>query len=243
MFRTAAFARRNGLGFELWKDGVSGFETLPFTQGAWHRRLGVVTARRGGVPVAFGTLFSQARAGAFDRPTGYIAIRLPERMPHLFADAGRLVRLLGVRILPNQWHSSQRVELSGAGWFRLYAVDGAESIARAFFDPAMVALFNRIAKRFDVEIKGRDMVLLTRADVATASAQRWEGNVALVDELVAALDASPVWDLLRRQARGRGPQYGEVRWAVAGPVIAVSVFAGVLFVGLLWAALAYAGYL
>lgn len=41
-----------------------------------------------------------------------------------------------------------------------------------------------------------------------------------------------MWDLLRRQARGRGPQYGEVRWAVAGPVIAVLVFAGVLFVGL-----------
>lgn len=242
MYRVATFARRNGLDFQLWKDGSADYQALPFRSGTGHQRLAVVNAQRNGTPVEFGNLLSQATNGVVDRPCGYIAIALPERMPHVFADAGRLARLLGVRILPNQWHSSQRVDLPGARSFRLYAVDGASSIARVFFDPGMVALFNRITKRFDVEIKGRHLVLLSMIDVSSGSARRWEEQVGLVDELVSALNTSPVWDLLRRRARGRGLEYGEVRWAVAGPVIAVSVFAGVLFVGLLWAALAYAGY-
>lgn len=233
MFRVAAFARRNGLGFQLRKDGAGGYRALPFTSGIGHQRLAVVSAKRRGRTVEFGNLMSQAATGFFDRPCGYIAIPLSDRMPHLLADAGRLARVFGVR-MPSQWHPSQRVDVPGARSFRLYAVDGAQGVARAFFTPEMVAVFERVAKRFDVEITGRHLYLLSKRDVSSGSARRWREQVGMVDDLLDAMNVSPVWDLLRGQARGRGPAHGEVRWAVAGPIVAVSAFAVVLFGVLLW---------
>ncbi|MGI6879952.1 hypothetical protein, partial [Microbacterium sp. gxy059] len=218
--RIARFADRNDMRFRLWRPG-GGYEGLPFSSGVDHARFATVSGSRRGTPVEFGNLVSRAQAGFLDRHVGYIAIRLPERLPPMAVDAGRLARVFGVP-LPSQRHRSQRVDVGAGRSFRLYVADGAEPVARALFDPETVALFARVATRFDAEFAGRHLILSSRRLVSTGSAWRWREEIRLVDEVVAVLGASPAWDLVRRWARGRGPQYGPLRWAVAGPVITIA---------------------
>lgn len=46
---------------------------------------------------------------------------------------------------------------------------------------------------------------------AAGTERRWNGQRELIERLATTLAGSTVWDLVRRQSRGRGPAYGALR--------------------------------
>ncbi|MGI6879940.1 hypothetical protein [Microbacterium sp. gxy059] len=206
--RIDRFAERNGMRFDRWR-GRSGYAGMPFAYGNGHQRLHVVRGRRDGIPVEFGNLqYDTVRA--IPRRCGYVAIRLPERLPHMVLDARHSSALFGLT-LPVPPHASQRVDVGAGRSFTPYAVDGADRVARTMFAPDVLALFQEVAKRFDIEIVGDMLFLYSRGDASTNSAKRWGRQLSLVDALVAAIPTWSVWELARRQNRGRGAHYPAMR--------------------------------
>jgi len=190
--------------FWLWRAGTGGHVGTPFTYGAEHERFGVVAGTLHGMPIEMGHLSSQVltqyRAPG-GRRHGYVVIRLPERLPHMVVSFGHLSRGLGVRVAPDQWHRSQRVDVGGGRGFRLFVADGGEATARAFFTPEMVALFERVGRSFDVEIRNRSLALLAGRSPAAGSERRWAGRRRLLEELAGSLAGAEVWDAVGRQSR------------------------------------------
>jgi|GEM_PF-7058680 len=114
---------------------------------------------------------------------------------------GHLSRGLGVRVAPDQWHRSQRVDVGGGRGFRLFVADGGEAAARAFFTPEMVALFERVGRSFDVEIRNRSLALLAGRSPAAGSERRWAEQWGLLEELAGSLAGSEVWEAVGRRSR------------------------------------------
>ncbi|HCS61468.1 MAG TPA: hypothetical protein DIW46_08750 [Microbacterium sp.] len=238
-FSPSVVARLEGLSpavggrFTLWKAGVGDYEGTPFAYGTDHQRFGMLNYTVQGMPVEIGHLASQVSARAV-APTGrrhaYVVVRLPERLPHMILSFGHLSRVLGVRIAPDQWHRSQRVDVGSGRGSRLFVGDGGEQIARGFFNREMVQLFRLVGRHYDVEIKDRNLYLYAARSAAAGTANRWSAQRALIENLAASMANSGVWDLVRRQSRGRGPVYRALRADVArGAAIFFSV-AGVAVV-------------
>ena len=211
--------------FSSWKAGAGGYAGVPFAHGAEHERFGVLNYISAGLQVEIGHLASQVSA-QFRAPTGrrhaYAAVRLPERLPHMILSFGHLSTVLGVRMAPEQWHRSQRVDVGFGRRARLFVGNGGEQLARTFFTPEMVQLFEGVGRTYDIEIRGRTLYLFASRSVAAGSARRWRGQQALLEGLVASLSGSVVWENIRRQNVGRGPGYGtEVRADIARGVAIV----------------------
>lgn len=190
--------------FWLWKAGTGGHSGTPFAYGAEHERFGIVAGTLHGIPIEMGHLSSQVstqyRAPA-GRRHGYVVIRLPERLPHMIVSFGNLSRGLGVRVAPDQWHRSQRVDVGGGRGCRLFVADGGEAAARAFFTPEIVALFERVGRSFDVEIRNRSLSLLAGRSPTAGSERRWADRWRLLEELAGSLAESEVWEAVGRQSR------------------------------------------
>ena len=211
--------------FSRWKAGTGGHAGVPFVYGAEHERFGVLNYLSAGLQVEIGHLASQVSA-RYRAPTGrrhaYAVVRLPERLPHMILSFGHLSTVLGVRITPEQWHRSQRVDVGFGRRARLFVGDGGEQLARTFFTPELVQLFESVGRTYDIEIKGRNLYLFAGRSVAAGSAGRWRGQRALLEGLVASLSGAAVWENIRRQSVGRGPGYGvEIRADIARGVAIV----------------------
>lgn len=220
--------------FALWKAGVGGYAGVPFAYGAEHERFGVLSYRSGGMQVEIGHLSSQVSA-RYRAPTGrrhaYVVVRLPQRLPHMILSFGHLSTVLGVRVAPEQWHRSQRVDVGFGRRARLFVGKGGEQFARTLFTEELVRLFENVGRTYDIEIKDRNLYLFARRSVAAGSARRWAGQRALVDGFTASLSDSVVWDLLRRQSAGNGGRYGdELRADVARGVAIVFGIAALVVV-------------
>ncbi len=190
--------------FWLWKTGTGGHSGTPFAYGAEHERFGVVAGTLHGIPFEMGHLSSQVSTqyrAPGGRRHGYVVIRLPERLPHMIVSFGHLSRVLGVRVAPDQWHRSQRVDVGGGRDFRLFVADGGEAAARAFFTAEIVALFQRVGRSFDIEIKNRSLSLLAGRSPAAGSERRWAEQWGLLEEVTGSLAGSEVWKAVGRQSR------------------------------------------
>lgn len=220
--------------FTLWKPGAAGYDAVPFKYSFERQRFGVLDLTTHGTRIEIGHLVGQASPRArtpMGRRHAYIVLRLPERLPHMILSFGHLSKFLGVRILPEQWHRSQRVDVGGGRRFRLFVGDGGEDVARSFFTPDVVQLFQRLGRSYDVEIKGRNLYLFSTRSPAAGSERRWKEQRSLVESTAAMLSGSETWDLVRRQSRGRGPVYVDLRADVArGVAIFFSVAAVVAVV-------------
>lgn len=221
------------VGGRFWplKAGTGGYAGVPFAHGAEHERFGLLTYTVHDLQVEIGHLASQV-SDRLRAPTGrrhaYVVVRLPQRLPHMILSFGHLSTVFGVRVVPEQWHRSQLVDVGFGRRARLFVADGGEQLARTFFSPEMVRLFEGAGRTYDIEIRDRNLYLFASRSAAAGSSRRWSGQRALLDELVAALAGSRVWEVIRRQSAGRGEGYGgEIRADVAR---GVAIFFGVLVV-------------
>ena len=204
--------------FALWKQGSAGYDGVPFRYSFERQRFGVLDLIAHDARIEIGHLVGQASSKArtpMGRRHAYIVFQLPERLPHMILSFGHLSKFLGLRIVPEQWHRSQRVDVGGGCRFRLFVGVGGEDVARSLFTPDVVHLFQRVGRSYDVEIKGRNLYLFSTRSPAAGSERRWEEQQALVESVAAMLSASETWDLVRRQSRGRGPVYADLRADVA----------------------------
>jgi hypothetical protein len=221
--------------FSWWRSGTGGYEATPFAYGADHQRFALLSYSVGAVPVEIGHLASQV-SERHSAPTGrrhaYVALRLPERLPHAILSFGHLSKVLGIRVVPNQWHRSQLVDVGLGRRARLYVADGGERTAREFFTPAIVALLGRVGRTYDVEIKDRILYLIASRSVAAGSVRRWSQQRDLVERLARALSDDGLWAPIRHQARGSGPSFGALRADVRRAVTIFAVVVGVLVVGI-----------
>jgi len=244
--RLEALAPEIGGQFSLWKAGTGGYAGALFAYGIEHQRFGVLNYAVRGMPVEIGHLSSEV-SDRFKAPTGrrhaYVVIRLPERLPHMILSFGRVSGIAGVRVMPDGWHRSQRLDVGFGRRVRLYVADGGEQLARSFFSPEMVQLFRGVGRFYDVEIKDRNLYLFSGRSVAAGPASRWHAQRALVDGVPAQVTDSDVWELVRRQSRGRGPAYGELRADTARAIAIVFSVAAVAVVVLSFIALKAAGLL
>ncbi|MGI6879919.1 hypothetical protein NHL53_14335, partial [Microbacterium sp. gxy059] len=233
-YRIARFAEANGLSFRRWTSGA-GYAGMPFTYGHGHDRFLVLNGRRKGRPVEFGNLSFLEGVGRYmPRRCGYVAIGLPRALPHMVLDARHSQALLGLT-LPNPPHASQRVGVGAGRAFSLYAVDGAEPIARALFTPEIVDRFAVLARRFDMEITGDRLFLYSRRDVSTGSADRWRETMGMVDDIAGSVSTWPVWPVVRgmRGVTDHPPmRTGRVRKYLLPAIIGVVLFALLLWYGL-----------
>ncbi|WP_144794586.1 hypothetical protein [Microbacterium paludicola] len=230
--RLRALAQEVGGRFSLWKAGTGGYAGVPFAHGADHERFGVLDYDVAGSHVEVGHLSSQV-SGGFKAPTGrrhaYAVIRLPERLPHMILSFGHLSRILGLRIVPDQWHRSQRVDVGFGRGARLFVADGGEHLARTFFTPETVQLLQRVGRSYDIEVRDRNLYLFAGRSVAAGSERRWNEQRAVVETLAASMVASGVWGSVRRQSRGMS--FGDVRADVGrGVAIVFGVVAVVIVV-------------
>ncbi len=231
--RLKALSPQVGGRFSLWKAGTGGYAGVPFAYGVEHERFGILNYVVRDMPIEIGHLSSQVSAG-HRAPTGrvhaYVVIRLPERLPHMILSFGHLSRIFGVRVAPDQWHRSQRVEVGFGRRARLFVVDGGEQLARALFTPEMVQLLQRVGRSYDIEIKDRCLYLFPSGSVAAGSERRWSEQRKLAEELAASMSDPGVRELLRQQGRGRKRGYGDLRADVARSGAIVFGVAGLLVV-------------
>lgn len=221
--RLESLSSQVGGRFRLWKAGRGGYAGVPFAYGAEHERFGVLNYVVHGMPVEIGHLASQVSV-RYRAPTGrrhaYVVVRLPQRLPHMIVSFGHLSRVLGVRVVPDQWHRSQRVDIDrGVGRrFRLFVGDGGEQFARRFLSPDVVRCFQEVGRSYDIEIKGRKLYLFGARSAAAGTERRWKAQRELIEDLTATISGSRVWEIMRRQGARRSTHAAiraDVRRAVA----------------------------
>ncbi|MGW9350696.1 hypothetical protein [Nocardiopsis flavescens] len=226
---------RGGGRFTLWKEGTGGHTGVPFAYGAEHQRFGVLDHVVHGLPVEIGHLASQVSA-RHTAPTGrrhaYVVVRLPQRLPHMIVSFGHLSRVLGVRVVPDQWHRSQRVDVGGGRRFRLFVGDGGEQLARSFLSPDVVRCFQRVGRHYDIEIEGRDLYLFGSRSAAAGTGRRWNAQRELIEDLAATVSGSGVWEIVRRRRAGRGGGRAALR-ADVGRAVALVFGAAAVIVAVL----------
>ena len=228
MQRLRVFADEADGRFTLWKPGRSNLDAVPFKYDVNQQRFGVVNFASHEIPVELGHLSSQVSA-RYRAPGGrrraYAVFTLPQRLPHMIFSFGHQAKLLGIRIVPEQWDRSQRVDIGQGRRFTLFVAEGGESVARVFLSPAMVQLFNQLGRTYDIEIKGRHLYLIANRSTAAGSQRRWEQQRGLIEELGAALASSPMWDYLLQHSRQIKVRNTEVRTDLKR---AVTIFFSVL---------------
>ncbi len=229
--RLQAAARDDGGRFALWKPGVGGHVGVPFVHGVEHERVGVLNATAHGMPIEIGHLSTQV-SDRYRAPAGrlhaYAVLGLPENLPHMIVSFGHLSRVMGVRVAPEQWHRSQRLDVGFGRRARLFVAEDGEHLARTFFTPEAVRLLQKVGRSYDIEIRHRSLYLFAGRSVASGTERRWAEQRDLIDNLVASLTSSEVWPTVRRQGRGRGGRSGELRADVARSVAIVFGVAGVV---------------
>lgn len=212
--RLERLASQIGGRFTPWAPGAGGNTGNPFARAGTHQRFGVLKYADQGTGVEIGHLATEL-AGVQTSPMGryiaYVAIRLPERLPHMFLRGVWGVQALVMAWMPASWHRSQLVEVDGDRRLRVFVGYGGEETALVFFRPDLVRVLQRVRRDFDVEVKDRTLYLYSARAVVAGSARRQRELGALISELVAALAESEVWDQARRQSGGRGPGYRPLR--------------------------------
>lgn len=96
-------------------------------------------------------------------------------------------------------------EVAAGRRLQVFVGDGGEQTARAFLTPELSRLLLRVRRKYDVEIKARTLYLYAARSMAAGTERRQGDQQRLIGDLVSALGQSDVWELLRRQSRGRGP--------------------------------------
>ncbi|MTE24461.1 hypothetical protein [Microbacterium sp. ZXX196] len=199
--RIGEFADRNDMQF-TWLSRDARFDGLPFVTGTTHRRWMAVSGKRRGRSFEVGNLsYSEGEWRRLARRCGYVAIRLPGRLPHMILDAGHGNGLLGLT-LPQVPRAEQLMDIGAEKRVRLYVAPGAERIARALFAGDVRERFLALARRFDVEILGDTLFLYSRGPASGTRARRWREVLDVVDDLSRDVEAWSVWPLVRgRHAR------------------------------------------
>lgn len=228
MRRLREFAEQADGRFTLWKPGRSNFDAVPFKYDVEQERFGVVNVAPHSIPVEIGHLSSQVTA-RFRAPGGrrraYVVYKLPERLPHMIFSFGHQAKLLGVRVVPEQWDRSQRVDMGQDGRCKLFVAEGGEPVARRFLSPNMMQMFKRLGRNFDIEIKGHHLYLIANRSTAAGPQRRWKKQRALIDELAATLASSSMWEYLRKNSRRLNVRNTEIRADIKR---AVTIFFSVL---------------
>lgn len=231
--RLRRFAEQIGGSFTLRKAGTGGHSAVPFDDDLTRDRFAVINYVEQGRPIEVGHLLGRVHAGysLLQRIDAYVLIRLPRRMPHMAIDFGHLSRVAGVRIMPVAWHGSQQLDVGGGRRFRLFVADGGEQIARAFFTPEVVEVLRAVGRSYDVEVKGDSLYLFSKRSMASGSERRLRQHRRCIDDLTRAVARSGIWDLPRRQNRGRNSGGGELSVDVKrGVIIVGSVILAVIVV-------------
>lgn len=208
-YQIARFAEANGFRFSHLKQSA-GYEGMLFTTGWDHHRWMTVNGTIRGRPVEFGNLtFTQGGARHYTRMRGYIAIRLPARLPRMLITARS--NPLFTTTIPDYPHRDDLVDVGQGRAFRLYAPEGAAVIARALCTADAVALFAGLANRYTIEITG-DMLFLTRfREVSVGRARQWRQQLADVQALTRMIGVSDVWQAMRAQPKRFLAQLPEMR--------------------------------
>ncbi|MGO1406080.1 MAG: hypothetical protein ACTIK9_02030 [Agrococcus casei] len=214
MRRLQEFAEQADGRFTLWKPGRSNFDAVPFKYDVEQERFGVVNVAPHGVPVEIGHLSSQVSArhrAPGGRRRAYVVLKLPQRLPHMIFSIGHQAKLLGIRVVPEQWDRSQRVDIGQGRRFKLFVADGGESVARTFLTPDIVQLFDKVGRHYDIEINGHHLYLIANRSTAAGSKRRWQNQRALLDELARTMASSTIWDYLRQHSRRLNVRETEMR--------------------------------
>lgn len=183
-----------------------------------------------GVPVEIGHLSSQASAkhrAPGGRRRAYVVLKLPQRLPHMIFSFGHQTKLLGIKVIPEQWDRSQRVDIGQGRRFKLFVAAGGESVARTFLTPDIVQLFIQLGRDYDIEIKGHRLYLIANRSTAAGSKRRWQDQRALLDELARTMASSTIWDYLCQHSRRLNVRETEMRTDIKR---AVTIFFSVLAV-------------
>lgn len=205
--RISRFAGDNGFEFEALKDSA-GYQGSNFKIGDAQRRLLVVTGKIDGHRVEFGNLSFrfEGRRSPWAVP-GYVAIRLPERLPHIIVRSSRR-SLSRVTYSPS---AQDQVEVPGGDALRVYAPAGAEQAVGALFTTQVSELFSRLSHRYGIEIVGDVLFLYSRWPVSTGSGRTWGRILADVADVCELIGASRVWDLMRTRRRSYLKGLPEIR--------------------------------
>ena len=125
-----------------------------------------------GMPVTMTTSVSMPTP--LSGPTGYLAITLPRRMPHMILDARGNDPAVGSS-LPRPPVLDQRLSLEGDfdRHFRLFAPSGYERDALYVFTPDLMALMIDEAGDFDVELRDDRLFVYTRGGFRLQDAATW----------------------------------------------------------------------
>lgn len=107
---------------------------------------------------------------------GYLAVRLPQPLPHIVLDAVGNDAPFGVSNLPVGFERGQRLSLEGDfdRVFTLYCPEGYERDALYLFTPDVMALFADAAGRLDAEIVDDWLFLYSGRDLSTLDPATWE---------------------------------------------------------------------
>lgn len=199
--RVSRFAAANGMTYLDRVDQPPMPGTL-FTLG--HSRVArMVVRRRQPRFVEFGNhSYTTGKAGELhEHRSGYVAIRLDSRLPHMVLDA--VANDTFGSSLSQSFAKDQRLSLEGDfdRHFRLYCLAGYEADALYLFTPDIMARFIDHAAHFDVEIVGEWMFLYSRDDLATTDPATWARLFDTVEAVTARLDQWTRWSDDRRPRR------------------------------------------
>ena len=151
--------------------GVTGhaWEIGELAGGAAHR---VEQKEFFGLPVTVTTSVSLPTPAS--GPTGYLAITLPRRMPHMILDARGNDPMFGSS-LPRPPALDQHLSLEGDfdSHFRLFVPSGYERDALYVFTPDLMALLIDEAGDFDVEIRDDRLIVCARGGFRLHDPATW----------------------------------------------------------------------
>lgn len=195
--RISRFADDNGWTFDALKASP-GHAGSTFRMGTRQERRMVVTGEVHGYPVELGNLrYYVTPYRALPVLPGYVAVRLPARLPHVVMTSRSVLRLrVGFHPRPED-----RLELGPDTALRVYARAETAHVVRGMLTADALGVLTRLSHRYCIEIVGDAMFLHARWPVSTGSGRRWRRTFADVAALCDLLDASPVWSVLRRQPR------------------------------------------
>lgn len=194
--RILRFADDNQLTFDALKDGP-GYAGSAFTMGHSHRRLMVVKGWMHGHRVEIGNLSYRIASRAHLVEPGYVAIRLPARLPHVVMTSMPALRMrLG--IVPR---AEDRIALDADGPLRVYTPHETTLAVQPMLTAQAVETLTRLSRRYCIEILDDVLYLHARRSLSTGSARRWRTTLADVAEVCDVLDASPIWQVMRTRPK------------------------------------------
>lgn len=193
--RIRRFAADNGFELDVLEDSP-GYAGSAFTLGHSQRRLMVVRGSIRDHRVEVGNLSYRVGPRASPGQPGYVAIRLPTRLPHVVMSS-RPALLMRVGIVPR---AEDRIDLGG-GRLRVSTPAETKDVVRTMLTPQAVGTLSRLSERYCIEILDGVLSLHSRRSLSTGSARRWRATIDAVAEVCDLLDASPIWSAMQRRPK------------------------------------------